>query len=390
MRGGVAVLGAGGFVGARLLEMAALSGWTDVVPVVRAVRSVARNAHLGLPHRFADAGHRESLERALAGCDVAVNLTTGDPADILRTTATIHDACRAAGVRLLVHLSSAVVYGQVDRPDLPDDAPPQLDHWMLYARQKGLAENYLRARMADGRLTIVVLRPGLVWGPRSPWVLGPATELVRGTAWLVAGGHGVCNLVYVDNLIRGLDAVVTHPAPPAGFYHVADDETTTWRAYYAALAAGLGVDWAGGVHELPGDRFRPTLGDRLEVIQEWPAYKRLKSRLSDETRKAIKFQIARLLGRDGSAAAGLGGPVVTRELWHLQSTRHRLPTGKFRATFGYQNRTSFADAMATSVAWLRFIGLAVPERAASAAAGPVVAAAAHPAPVAIAEAVRMR
>jgi nucleoside-diphosphate-sugar epimerase len=375
MGGGVAILGAGGFVGARLLEMAALAGRTDVVPVVRAVRSLARNAHLGLPHRFADARNRESLERALAGCEVVVNLTTGDPADILGTTATIYDACRGAGARLLVHLSSAVVYGPVAQPELPDDAPPRLDHWMLYARQKGQAENFLRARLADGRLTVVVLRPGLIWGPRSPWVLGPATDLVRGTAWLVAGGHGVCNLISVDNLIRSLDAVVSHPAPPAGFYHVADDEPTTWRAYYAALAAGLGVDWP-TVHEVPGDRYRPTVGDRLDVVQEWPTYKWLKSRLSDETRKAIKFRLARLLGRDGPVADAPGVPVVTRELWELQTTRHRLPIAKFRATFGPQHRDTFAAAMASSLAWLRFIGVGArpPAASPSGAASPVAAA----------------
>jgi len=48
---GVAVVGAGGFVGARLVEMATLAGRTDVVPIVRAYRSVGRNAHLGVPHR---------------------------------------------------------------------------------------------------------------------------------------------------------------------------------------------------------------------------------------------------------------------------------------------------------------------------------------------------
>ena len=42
MSGGVAILGAGGFVGARVLEMAVLGGRTDIVPVVRAFRSVAR------------------------------------------------------------------------------------------------------------------------------------------------------------------------------------------------------------------------------------------------------------------------------------------------------------------------------------------------------------
>ncbi len=357
MRGGVAIVGAGGFVGTRALEMAVLGGRTDIVPVVRAFRSVARVANLGMSHRLGDASRPDSLERALAGCEAVVNLTTGDPADILRTTQSIYAAAVAAGARLLVHLSSAAVYGQVERPDLSDDAPPQLDHWMPYAREKGRAENWLRERIAEGRIAIVVLRPGLIWGPRSPWVLGPAAELVRGAAYLVAGGQGICNLMYVDNLVRSIDAVVAHPTQVSGFYHVADDETTTWREYYGALASGLGVDPA-TVHTVPGDRYRVGVRGVVEELKTLPPYQWLKDRLSLETKAAIKLRLKLALERDRPAQQGTNAsPVVTRDMWHLQTTRYRLPTTKFRATFGHRNLSSFASGLAASLAWLRFIGL---------------------------------
>jgi nucleoside-diphosphate-sugar epimerase len=358
MSGGVAIVGAGGFVGTRLLEMAALRGRTDIIPVVRAFRSVARVANLGLSYRLADASRADSLEPALAGCGAVVNLTTGDPADILPTTQAIYASAVAAGVRLLVHLSSATVYGQVERPDLPDDAPPRLDHWMPYARAKGLAENWLRERMPDGRIAIVVLRPGLIWGPRSPWVLRPASALVGGGAYLVGGGDGICNLMYVDNLARSIDAVVRHAAPVPGLYNVADDETTTWHGYYAALAAGLGVDLA-MVRAVPGDRYRAGLRGVLDEVRSLPPYQWLKGLLPPETRAAIKLWLRRALERDRPAQEGAGAipPVVERDMWHLQATRYPLPTTRFRATFGHQNAISFASGLAASLAWLRFIGL---------------------------------
>ena len=129
--------------------MAALAGRQDVIPVVRAARSVARNAHLGLAHRFGDASRPESLARALEGCEAVVDLTKGSPADMLRVTETVHAAALAARARVVVHLSSATVYAGVERPDLADDAPPRRDHWMRYAREKGRAESFLRERMAD-------------------------------------------------------------------------------------------------------------------------------------------------------------------------------------------------------------------------------------------------
>ena len=357
MRSRIAIVGAGGFVGARLLEMAVLRARADIVPIVRAWRSVARVAHLGIQHRLADAARPESLAPALAGCEAVVNLTSGDPADIPGTTESIYAAAVAAGARVLVHLSSATVYGQVEQPDLPEDAPPLADHWMPYARAKGHAENFLRGRMADGRITIVVLRPGLIWGPGSPWVLRPASELIAGSAYLAGEGNGICNLAYVDNLVHAIDAVAAHPAPAAGFYNIADSGTTTWRDYYSALAAGLGVDMA-TVHAVAADRFRAGSGSFVEALKKLPPYSWLKAGLPQETKAAIKLRLKRMLDRDVPAGADARpGPDVARDIWQLQTTRYPLPARRFPAAFGDRNRVAFAAGMAASLAWLRFIGL---------------------------------
>jgi 2-alkyl-3-oxoalkanoate reductase len=355
MAGGIAVIGAGGFVGARFLEMASRAGRTDVIPLVRTHRSVGRSAHLGVPHRLADAARPDALRDGVAGCEVVVNLTTGDPGDILPITRNAYGAAVAVGARMLVHISTAAVYGQVERPDLPDDAPPQIDHWMPYARQKGLAESFLRERMRDRRLAIVVLRPGLVWGPGSRWVIGPAGEIVRGSAYLVRGGAGICNLMYVDNLVRSISAVTRHPSPTPGFFHVRDDERLTWLEYYAALAAGLGVDVA-TIHTLSGERYRTGLRDTLAALRSGRAYRWLKDRLSPEMRSALKLRVARARWREPDRTRPTP-PTVTREMWEIQSTRYALPTHRFSTTYGKANLTSFADGLAASLAWLRFIGL---------------------------------
>lgn len=365
MAGGVAIVGAGGFVGARLVEMAALAGRTDVVPIVRAYRSVGRSAHLGMRHRIADASRPDALEDALTGCDVVVNLTTGRPADILPITRSVYTAAVAVGARAVVHLSSAAVYGQVDRPGLPDDAAPRADHWMPYARQKGLAESFLRECTRVPRPAIVVLRPSLVWGPGSPWVLGPARELLAGSAYLIGDGAGVCNLTYVDNLVRSILAVADDPAPVSGFFHVRDDGHVTWREYYGALAAGLGVD-AVTIHAVTMDRYRIGPRDALAALRSSPAYAWVKERIPHETRTLIKL---RLRGARRQGPEPLGGrPAVTREMWELQRTRYSLPTDAFRAAYGHHNGTSFPSGIAASLAWLRFIGLHDPDRSASSAA----------------------
>jgi 2-alkyl-3-oxoalkanoate reductase len=359
LAGGVAIVGAGGFVGARLLEMVTLAGRGDVVPVVRAYRSVGRNAHLGLPHRIADASRADSLKDALAGCDVVVNLTMGRPADILPVTRSVYAAAVAVGARTVVHMSSAAVYSRVDRPGLPDDAAPDLDHWMPYARQKGLAENFLRERMREPRPAIVVLRPSLVWGPGSPWVLGPARELLAGSAYVIGDGAGVCNLIYVDNLVRSILAVADDPAPVSGFFHLRDDEHVTWREYYAALAAGLGVD-ATTIHPVAQTSYRIGPRDALDTLRSSPAYTWLKERIPRETRTLLKLRLAR--ARRPEPETLHARPAVTRAMWDLQSTRYPLPTDAFRAAYGHHNQTSFPSGIAASLAWLRFIGVHDPDQ----------------------------
>ena len=357
MGGGVAVVGAGGFVGGRLIEMRIIEGRSDFVPIVRAARSLGRVANLGIRHRIADASDSDALARAIAGCSAVVNLTKGDDDKIVSTTRSIYTAAVDAGARLIVHLSSAVVFGQLDRPDLPDDAAPTPVSWMPYAREKALAEDFLRERMGDGRVAIVVLRPSLVWGPGSPWVLGPARELVAGAAYLIGDGRGICDLIYADNLVRSIEAVVAHAEPPSGFYNVGDDETTTWREYYAALAAGLELDVA-AVRTVSADRYRPGMRDTLQRVQRSRMYRWAKDRVSPDTRATIKQRLARGLVARSPRESPVAAPAVTREIWQLQTSRYRLPTARFARTFGHHNTTTFRTGMDASLEWLRFIGLA--------------------------------
>src|SRR5207247_299157 len=98
--GRVAIIGAGGFVGARFVEKATLAGRDDVLPVVRSLRSTARNAHLGRPHRLGDGTRPEALPDAIAGCDSVVNLTTGHPAQIVAGALGDHAAPKAAPATL--------------------------------------------------------------------------------------------------------------------------------------------------------------------------------------------------------------------------------------------------------------------------------------------------
>src|SRR5262249_54998244 len=155
---------------------------------------------------------------------------------IIRSTQSILEACVAAHVPRLIHLSSAVIYGDVASPFLDDNAPPVPRHWMPYAHAKATAEVWLRQQMADAPCQVTVLRPGIVWGVRSPHTISIVHALLEKRAYLVGEGQGVFNGIFIDNLVACIRACCDHPGDVRGFYNVADEELITWRDFYSALA----------------------------------------------------------------------------------------------------------------------------------------------------------
>jgi 2-alkyl-3-oxoalkanoate reductase len=358
----LAILGAGGFVGARLTESLVLAGQTGLRTVVRNYRNLAGLCRFGtaIDVRRADAEQIDSLTKALAGARVAINLTTGPPAGIVRSTAVIHEACIRAGVARFVHLSSAVVYGDVLTP-MGDDDPPVAKHWMPYARAKGASEIWLRERVADTRLDVVVLRPGIVWGVRSPHTLGFARALCGKSGFLVDGGRGIFNGIYIDNLVASIRAAADAKERAAGFYNVGDAETVTWLQFFAALGGPLGCD-VSRLPQVSGAVFPRSLRSTIDTIQSLPLvnelYHRLKTHIPDGVKTTIKGRLEGPYNFERLSSRYDEHPGVDRELWHLQRVRHKLPVDKFAGRFDYTPPVTFADGVRKTIAWLRTLGWA--------------------------------
>ena len=101
----LAVLGASGFIGSRIVEKFHLLGRAEVRPVVRRAARLAGTARFALPGRIADGFDRAALAAALAGCEAAVHAIAGDRRTILGTAEAAYRAAQAAGLKRLVYLS---------------------------------------------------------------------------------------------------------------------------------------------------------------------------------------------------------------------------------------------------------------------------------------------
>jgi nucleoside-diphosphate-sugar epimerase len=352
----IAVIGAGGFVGMRFLEMSLLGGAFELVPVVRSPKSFARISKYGRPCVYADAGDPVALAKAIAGCDAVVNLTMGDNARMVSDTGAILTACEQAKVRVLVHVSSAEVYGRAEDAGLNDDSTPP-PHWMAYAKAKADAEQLLRERIPQSSVGVVVVRPGLIWGPRSPWVVGPASDLLAGRAVLFGGGEGVANLIHVDNLIRMVVAVCSASDLKPGFYNIGDDELTRWKDYLPALAGAMGLTNP-VIHSVPFTAYREGLGYKLGALKNAEFLRPIKKAIRSQTKWRIKLTLEKVMGfvrRPGDPDAA-PGPNLDRSGWWLQGTQRKLSTEKFRKAYPGVQLISREEGLRQVRAWVQFAG----------------------------------
>ncbi len=163
---------------------------------------------------WADLRDRAGLEQAMRGCDAVVHVAALYSYDAphaemeainVRGTENVIAACGAAGVRRLVHTSTAGTCGPVPgRAATEDDEPPSWELAVPYKRTKLEAERLVLAAAADG-LEALCVNPTTPIGegddvptPTGRMVCGIASGRYRAT--LRSGG---LNLVDVRDVARG-------------------------------------------------------------------------------------------------------------------------------------------------------------------------------------------
>lgn len=351
----IAVIGAGGYVGARLIERAELIGDLPLVPIVRSWRSQGRLARYGMRTVQGDASDPTSLVPLLKGCGMVVNLTMGNDRRIVGDVQAIHAACRAAEVPLFVHMSSAEVFGRSEAEDLTEDSLPDGRLWMEYGRSKAAAEAWLRSQ-PEGPVKAVILRPGLIWGPGSGWLAQPAQELIDETAYLFNRGRGICNLIHVDNVIEHLIQLARTESPSSGVFNISDLEVLCWADYYRAIAIEVGVDPA-TIKLLPDSEFREGRMERIVALGNSALGRAIKSRMKGATKVRMKQLLQDWISPPLAEAKLVElGPSVTKQLWWVQGTARKLPATAFAAKYPELRLKPFVELMASAGQWLRCAG----------------------------------
>lgn len=355
----IGIIGASGFIGLRACEQLSEEGFT-VRPIVRSYASLAVLARRIYPEgwRVSSFVHSEELAAALIGCDVCLHAAIGDAKQIPIMADAVYRACTQASVPRLVWLSSASVHGQNPPMGTTEESPLHDRHPLIYNNAKVRAEWCLERLTRNGRVSVIHLRPGVVYGPRSRWIADTASRLVSGRAPWLEHGRGICNAIYVDNLVAAIRSAGNAPLSVRGAFLVGDAETVLWRDFLLPIASflGLGED---AFCEVPPPSFPPekhSLFAAVATSQGYGRITRLIPPMAKRTAKAIVQSIRPPNQPKSAYALNEHIPIaMTHEESLLQQCRWRLPNDRARGDLRYTPPFSFADGMTTSLTWLNHL-----------------------------------
>ena len=357
-----AVLGANGFIGNRITELFALGEGMEVRPIVRDYSSLARASRFDLASRVANAFDQEALQIAFQGCDVVVHAVAGDIKTILGTLVPVYQAAQKAGVRRLVYLSSGSVHGQSPLPGTDERSTLSDQQVLPYNNAKVQAERTLFEIRNQGDVELVVLRPGIVFGPRSSWIINFADNLLAGQASLLNRGEGICNSIYVDNLVHAIYLAATRPSIDRDVFLLGDQECVTWANLYQPIANAFGYDFMSlpeGVISEKDIKQKLSLFERFEPIRASKPVQGLLSIIPHRFRVAMYRAYETIFEPQGEAwmtRHKQGPPAISREMAMLYSCEYKLPHLKATQILGYKPPVSFNEAIHRTVAWLAFAG----------------------------------
>jgi nucleoside-diphosphate-sugar epimerase len=291
-----------------------------------------------------------SLQVACASQDAVVNAAgivgaAGTWPDYRRVNVTgtrlLIRAAVAAGVPRLVHLSSLIVHAESTRGELIREGSPLLTHvagWNHYARSKLLAERAIRRVARTRRIATVVIRPGLVFGPRDRWTTPWLLRVLSRPAQLMVGdGGNAIPCVAVEDLADAISRAVKRPAEGSEVFDIAATRPMTQRGLLTSHAQAVGVSFRPVRIPVAASRAVAALLDMLEeakAVQSSPSH-RMAMTMASVNASVDCSRAGRELGWRGSASCE---DAIRRAVeWQLAHDTRCAPEG-YRARHAPRRR----------------------------------------------------
>lgn len=323
----ILVTGANGFIGSHLITRLAREEGADVRALVRQMPAAPTEGTVDGLVKWVqgDIVDRDSVRRAVAGCQIVIHTAALQPfaplppraqfqAVNVGGTENLLRGFRPPGEGRFLLLSTINVHGLPPPPHANAESP-LIYSGDRYSDSKAEGERAACRIAAECGIPLTVIRPACTFGPQGiAWTLQPLARIRRGLPVLVGGGHGICNPIYVDNLVDLILASLKNDAAVGQAFLGSEGTGIEWRDFFGYYARML---------ELP--------------------------------LRALPYPAAILFGQVSSIYEQLTGHPGRLSLASVAFYSHRVTfdVAKNERVLGYTPRISFEEGMRRTEAWLR-------------------------------------
>lgn len=239
----ILITGATGFIGGRLIEELMLNHDVEICTLVRDFSTASRIARFNTKMVASNLNDIKPIDNACKGCDIVINCAHDFSSSLKENSKRVKNLIKVIshhGARL-VHLSTIDVYGWPDVKEI-DENTPKNTHRNKYAETKYRIEEIIHNSQIKDNLLATMIQPTIVYGPYSrPWTISPVNQLRTGKIVLPNDGTGICNTVYIDDVVQAILLASTNDNA-LGETFLISGQPISWKKFYQAYEEIIGID----------------------------------------------------------------------------------------------------------------------------------------------------
>jgi dihydroflavonol-4-reductase len=247
----VFLTGGTGFIGGEVARRLRARG-DNVRALVRSPDKATSLAAIGCDLIAGDLSTEEPLLGGMKGCDAVIHVAAIYEIGVSKKrhpamwetnvegTANVLNAARDTGVPKIVYVSTVAAFGNTNGVVVDETYKhPEDSYTSEYERTKVMAHKVARDLIAKAKLPVVIVQPGVVYGPGDHSDTGAMIDrFLAGKLPMIAYPELGINAVHRDDVADGILLALDKGTP--GQSYVLGGEVTTMRDFIGALAKASG------------------------------------------------------------------------------------------------------------------------------------------------------